>query len=65
MRRAVVVLAITLGACFGIRPTQRAQIADSDRAPEFALTSHTGAQVALADGLAAGHVVLVFYRGHW
>jgi hypothetical protein len=63
VRRAVLVLAF-LTAC-GLRPTQRAQLTDDQPAPDFTLTSHTGAKVALADGLGAGHVVLVFYRGHW
>lgn len=36
-----------------------------DRAPEFALPDATGAQVALSELLAAGPVVLSFYRGGW
>ena len=34
-------------------------------APAFALDSHQGAKVALDDLRKQGHVVLVFYRGHW
>ena len=34
-------------------------------APLFALPAQDGHRVALADALAHGPVVLVFYRGHW
>jgi hypothetical protein len=34
-------------------------------APEFALPDATGRTVRLADRLAAGPVVLTFYRGGW
>lgn len=37
----------------------------TDVAPPFALVSHQGQTVRLADALSAGGVVLVFYRGHW
>jgi hypothetical protein len=37
----------------------------ADLAPPFALTAADGSYVALADGLAHGPVVLVFYRGYW
>ncbi len=37
----------------------------ADVAPPFALTAADGSTVALADGLAHGPVVLVFYRGYW
>lgn len=36
-----------------------------DQAPRFTLPSATGARVALDDLLAAGPVVLTFYRGAW
>lgn len=36
-----------------------------DRVQMFDLPSHDGERVALADALAQGPVVLVFYRGHW
>ena len=61
--RCVVLLAMLASCALG--PTQRAQLADTEMAPDFTLASQTGAVVALADGLAAGHVALVFYRGHW
>jgi hypothetical protein len=37
----------------------------TDLAPPFALTASDGSRVALADALAHGPVVLVFYRGYW
>jgi hypothetical protein len=37
----------------------------ADVAPPFVLTASDGSRVALADGLAHGPVVLVFYRGYW
>ena len=35
------------------------------RAPDFAVLDHSGRTVRLGDALAAGPVLLVFYRGHW
>lgn len=40
-------------------------LAVGDRAPVFALPDARGNQVSLADRLASGPVVLVFYRGEW
>jgi peroxiredoxin len=37
----------------------------SEAAPAFSLVAQDGTTVALADGLAKGPVVLVFYRGYW
>jgi hypothetical protein len=34
-------------------------------APDFALVDHQGARHALAELVARGPAVLVFYRGHW
>lgn len=34
-------------------------------APEFVLRDHRGATVSLAELLASGPAILVFYRGHW
>ena len=36
-----------------------------DRAPEFALADSTGVVRRLADLIAGGMCVVVFYRGHW
>jgi peroxiredoxin len=36
-----------------------------ERAPDFVLPDATGAKVALSDRLAAGPVVMSFYRGAW
>ena len=35
------------------------------RAPDFELTASDGTRVHLADELARGPVLLVFYRGYW
>ncbi len=35
------------------------------RAPSFELTSHDGRQIASSDLLAAGPMVLSFFRGSW
>jgi peroxiredoxin len=39
--------------------------ADSAQAPGFSLADQNGHAVALAEALARGPVVLVFYRGYW
>lgn len=36
-----------------------------ERAPDFTLPNQVGKMVRLADRLAAGPVVLSFYRGEW
>jgi hypothetical protein len=36
-----------------------------ERAPDFELTASDGTRVHLADELARGPVLLVFYRGYW
>ena len=36
-----------------------------ERAPDFELTASDGSRVHLADELARGPVLLVFYRGYW
>jgi peroxiredoxin len=51
--------------CFAqLHPTQRAD-ANLATAPDFSLPSSTGRKVTLADALAHGPAVLVFYRGYW
>ena len=65
---AVAAAVLALAACHvsAIRVKQRAAFVDMEApAPPFALKAQGGEQVALADGLARGHVLLVFYRGHW
>ncbi|MBA3455834.1 MAG: hypothetical protein H0T42_22245 [Deltaproteobacteria bacterium] len=42
-----------------------ANVAADTSVATFALMSHEGKMVRLFDALSAGHVVLVFYRGHW
>jgi len=58
--RALVLLAAT-GCVTAIRP-QPGKVADV--AAPFTLRAQTG-EFALGDALSQGHVVLVFYRGHW
>ncbi len=61
-------LAITAAGCGAITSIEVAKppaVTATDVAPPFALTSHQGQTVRLADALSAGPVVLVFYRGHW
>lgn len=42
-----------------------ATFAELETAPDFRLEDHTGQDVSLAETLADGPVLLVFYRGHW
>ncbi len=61
-------LAITAAGCGAITSIKVATppvVTATDVAPPFALTSQQGQTVGLAEALSAGHVVLVFYRGHW
>jgi len=55
---------VVLAGCgvTGLQP-QRAVV--SETAQPFALASSEGRTVSLAESLAGGPVVLVFYRGHW
>jgi len=39
--------------------------ADPSRAPDFALSDHTGGTFRLADRRDVGTTLLVFFRGHW
>jgi hypothetical protein len=45
-------------------PQSSAEVA-SRQAPDFTLPDHTGKSVSLAEALARGPVLLVFYRGFW
>ena len=65
LRSATAALALTSGCITSVQVTQHATLATSDAATSFALTSHTGGTVSLAEQLAHGPVVLVFYRGFW
>ena len=62
---ALAIAAAGCGAVTSIEVATRPAVNATDAAPPFALTSHQGQEVRLADALSAGHVVLVFYRGHW
>jgi len=63
-----IALAISAAGCSvvtSIEVAKPAAVTATDLAPAFALPSHQGQTVTLGDALGAGHVVLVFYRGHW
>jgi hypothetical protein len=45
--------------------TAQAPVAEQARAPDFELPAHDGRTVTLAELVARGPAVLVFYRGHW
>ena len=62
---ALAVAAAGCGAVTSIEVATPPAVTATDLASPFALTSHQGRHVQLADALSAGHVVLVFYRGHW
>ena len=62
---ALVVAATGCGVVTSIEVAAPPAVTATDLAPPFALTSHQGQTVRLADALTAGNVVLVFYRGHW
>ena len=62
--RAASLFALAASGCVAALHVEQAAPA-SDVAPPFALTAEDGARVSLADGLARGPVVLVFYRGFW
>jgi peroxiredoxin len=49
----------------GVRAIDAAGLAVGDRAPDFTLPDALGRPVSLADLLADGPVVAVFYRGEW
>ena len=65
LRSASALLAFTAGCVTAVQVTQQATLGPSDAATPFTLMSHTGAPVSLADTLARGPAVLVFYRGFW
>lgn len=48
-----------------IRDSGAAGLAVGERAPDFTLPNQVGKQVHLGARLAAGPVVLSFYRGEW
>ncbi|UCD46865.1 MAG: redoxin domain-containing protein [Deltaproteobacteria bacterium] len=48
-----------------IRASGAAGLSVGERAPDFLLPNQVGKEVRLADRLAAGPVVLSFYRGEW
>jgi hypothetical protein len=64
MRSAAnLLLAVTTGCVTALHVTSSAPVASE--APPFVLPAQDGQRIALADALAHGPVVLVFYRGFW
>jgi hypothetical protein len=60
--RRLLWIALFLVGCLSTRtPALQAKAT----APDFSLSSHTGDKVSLADMLARGPAVVVFYRGFW
>ena len=62
MRSAL--LAVTTGCVTALHVTASSAPV-TGKAPAFVLPAQDGQRVALADALAHGPVVLVFYRGFW
>jgi len=59
------VVAILKRGVEAVRASGAAGLAIGERAPDFTLPNQRGAGVRLGDRLAAGPVVLSFYRGVW
>jgi peroxiredoxin len=53
------------GCVTALHVTTPASVEVGTSAPPFALPAQDGHTVSLADTLARGPVVLVFYRGYW
>lgn len=64
-RSASAMLALCSGCITAVQVSQHATLATNATAAPFTLSSQTGASVSLAECLANGPVVLVFYRGFW
>jgi len=62
--RAFAPLAVA-GCVTALHVTTPASVSVGTNAPPFVLTAQDGHAVSLADSLARGPVVLVFYRGYW
>ena len=62
--RAPEALDITTNA-YGYSRTAPGALGIGDQPAQFVLPRAGGGDVSLADKLAAGPVVLIFYRGHW
>ncbi len=58
-------LAILLAAAPAGGGSRTTPVAVGEAAPDFTLESSTGVRISLAESLASGPTVLVFYRGHW
>ena len=65
MAHLVLALAFLLAAAPAGGSSRTMPVAVGAAAPDFTLESSTGARISLAESLASGPAVLVFYRGHW
>ncbi len=61
----VLAAALFVYAFFGFARLPATRAEELARAPDFTLPDHLGRPVSLAETLARGPVLLVFYRGHW
>lgn len=46
-------------------PNREIMVAVGDSAPDFTLQNSDGSYLSLSDGLEAGSLILLFYRGDW
>jgi cytochrome oxidase Cu insertion factor (SCO1/SenC/PrrC family) len=63
--RLVAVAAVVAGGVGCRLDTAQAPVAEQARAPDFVLPAHDGRTVSLAELVAGGPAIVVFYRGHW
>jgi hypothetical protein len=65
MKPILALLALII-SCYAVgAQSPRAVLKVGDRAPEFVLPDADGKTVKLADYVARGPVVVIFYRGFW
>lgn len=64
--RALSLAMALVGASTGCRlHTEAPPVMAQARAPDFVLPAHDGRTVTLAELVAHGPAIVVFYRGHW
>ena len=61
----IAALALFAWLFFGFSRLPETRAVELTRAPDFTLPDHLGRPVHLADELAKGPVLLVFFRGYW
>ena len=65
MRTAALVTLASSGCITALTVTSATTTTETATAPGFSLSDQAGKPATLADALARGPVVLVFYRGYW